>query len=114
MEILTWRMHLAGDARIVCLGEDERHGVTWVNPECWHPWAAWQLLRDLQRRGHPHVACPPVGERVARAGGGASSFPPLDPITTERRRPAPGEAGVSAQRACHGSPPSERGLSRPG
>lgn len=56
MEILTWRKHLAGDGRIAFFGEDERDGVTWVYADCWHPWAAWRLLRHLQRRGYPQVA----------------------------------------------------------
>jgi hypothetical protein len=56
MVILTWRKHLAGDGRIVCFSEDERDGATWVYADCWHPWAAWRLLRHLERLGYPQVA----------------------------------------------------------
>src|SRR5436190_214753 len=36
--------------------EDERAGCPWVYCDCAGPWAAWRLLRELQRLGYPQVA----------------------------------------------------------
>jgi hypothetical protein len=56
MTILTWHKHLAGDSRIRAFREDQRAGCPWVYCDCTGPWAAWRLLRELQRLGYPRVA----------------------------------------------------------
>jgi hypothetical protein len=56
MKTLTWRERLAGDRRVIAIGDADRYGALWIYCDCRNPRAAASLLTDLQQRGVKGVA----------------------------------------------------------